>query len=703
MLQMTTQPHEINRSKPSYEFTVDLAVIESLGINLYSNAAAVVAEMVANAWDAEANEVAIEWNSDNDTIIVEDDGIGMTRDELNNHFLRVAYKKREDAGTSSPELKRPYMGRKGIGKLSVFSLANEITVSSSKEGEKNSFRIKLKDLTEKIKIHQPYYPEVVTPPDDLGEHGTRIALTNLRSKRASISVKALRRRLARRFDTLRLQMDIKEVQAAQLQEASEELKEKSKHRFNISINGTPVTYNDREDLQRLEYVWKLGDYEITQDKTPKVKKSWTLDDVIVDSSRDWRLEGWFGTVSKPDDLNDQDDENESLRNIIILARNRPIQEGILDKLNFNRIFGNYVTGQIVAEFLDLDDGSSDIATSDRQRLIEDDERVVKLTRKLRDLFMKASDQWSEQRPKDQLKKATERYPEVSEWVESQPADRRNAARKLMKTIAGLHLDSEKTDQRISLYKAGILAFERIGVDNAINDLDRLSTGLRAEELLPLLAHTRSYEDALYLQILRSRLEAIESLEKLIDDNEKEKVLQNHLFNNMWLFDPSWERATADTDMEASLRRIRKDSGLFDVNDETYREQGRIDIKYRTTAGIHMIIELKRYRRVVTLDELYEQGAKYYEALEEVLEKSNAPSQLINVVFILGQRPRVEGRGRIKNDIDFIEHHLDPINGRVLYYDEMLHTAQKLYDDYRQQQDNTSTIDSIIAALDARKE
>ena len=273
----------------------------------------------------------------------------------------------------------------------------------------------------------------------------------------------------------------------------------------------------------------------------------------------------------------------------------------------------------------------------------------------------------------------------------------------MKTIAGLHLDSEKKDQRISLYKAGILAFERIGVDNAINDLDRLSTGLRAEELLPLLAHTRSYEDALYLQILRSRLEAIESLEKLIDDDEKEKVLQNHLFKNMWLFDPSWERATADTDMEASLRRIRENTGLFDVNDETYRKQGRIDIKYRTTAGIHMIIELKRYQRIVTLDELYKQGEKYYEALEEVLQKSNAPSQLINVVFILGQRPRVEGRGRIKNDTDFIEHKLEPINGRILYYDEMLHTAQKLYDDYRQQQDHTSTIDNIIAALDARKE
>ena len=67
---MTGQPHEPPDPESPYEFTVDLAVIESLGINLYSNAAAVVAEMVANAWDADANEVRIVWDAGNDTIVV---------------------------------------------------------------------------------------------------------------------------------------------------------------------------------------------------------------------------------------------------------------------------------------------------------------------------------------------------------------------------------------------------------------------------------------------------------------------------------------------------------------------------------------------------------------------------------------------------------------------------------------------------------
>jgi hypothetical protein len=40
---------------PIFVMTVDLNVLEHLGINLYSNIAAVLTEAVANAWDADAN------------------------------------------------------------------------------------------------------------------------------------------------------------------------------------------------------------------------------------------------------------------------------------------------------------------------------------------------------------------------------------------------------------------------------------------------------------------------------------------------------------------------------------------------------------------------------------------------------------------------------------------------------------------------
>lgn len=47
-----------------YTMSVDLAIIESLGINLYSNAAAVLSELVANVYDADATRVDITWKTD---------------------------------------------------------------------------------------------------------------------------------------------------------------------------------------------------------------------------------------------------------------------------------------------------------------------------------------------------------------------------------------------------------------------------------------------------------------------------------------------------------------------------------------------------------------------------------------------------------------------------------------------------------------
>lgn len=117
-----------------YTLTVDVATVDSLGRNLYSNAAAVLSEFVANAWDADANTVSIDYNPDDGTgsISITDDGCGMDVDTLNSRFLTVGYRKRNEEGDESPLLHRKYMGRKGIGKLSAFSLADSMRVESKR-------------------------------------------------------------------------------------------------------------------------------------------------------------------------------------------------------------------------------------------------------------------------------------------------------------------------------------------------------------------------------------------------------------------------------------------------------------------------------------------------------------------------------------------------------------------------------------------
>ncbi len=126
---------------PPYEMTVDLNVLEHLGINLYSNFAAVLTEVVANAWDADAKQVAIEIDEDSKCLSIYDDGIGMSLSDINQKYLRVGYRRRIDDtnfGKSTAMGRKP-MGRKGIGKLSLFSIAETIEVYSTKDGQDLGF------------------------------------------------------------------------------------------------------------------------------------------------------------------------------------------------------------------------------------------------------------------------------------------------------------------------------------------------------------------------------------------------------------------------------------------------------------------------------------------------------------------------------------------------------------------------------------
>ena len=434
-----------------YTLTVDMATVDSLGRNLYSNAAAVLSEFVANAWDADANNVSIDYKPDegSGSITITDDGCGMDTDTLNSRFLTVGYQKRKREGDESFRFHRKYMGRKGIGKLSAFSLADIMQVESKREGaEARGFTIDVARLDEAIKSSDPnerqYHPAPISR-DGLTlndcEHGTKIVLTSLRRKRIGLTLEALRRRIARRFDVLDL-ADKSEEEGA----------------FRIVINGKPVTYEDRGDLQRLEHIWYLGNFSPSKEQQNSIKaEHHRVEDVSFDGHPGWKLSGWIGTVRRPSDRAFSDD-TESMKNIIVMARKRPIQEGLLDHLDFNRNFASYVTGQVQADFLD-DSQQDDIATSDRQRLVESDERVKAFNEKMKDIFNRASDEWSRARSDANTKKLMADIPEVAAWVDSLTEGLRKPARDLIDRVSRINGIPE-ADRR-SLYQSSIMAFTRL--------------------------------------------------------------------------------------------------------------------------------------------------------------------------------------------------------------------------------------------------
>ena len=502
--------------------------------------------------------------------------------------------------------------------------------------------------------------------------GTTILLDELKSKRAALTAGALRKRLARRFDVL---------DRHPAQEGG----------FYIYINGKAITFADRQELKKLEFIWEFGKETLPGETLPAGVTRFVLPNDPVKPGTDWRVRGWFGTAKVPTDLT-EDEEAGSLKNIIVLARKRPIQEGIVEKLDFSRLFGNYVTGQIEADFLDLDDGYEDIATSDRQRLMEDDERVLALQKFLREAFIKAADQWSEARPKKEAKDALEQYPKLREWVDNRPPWQKDAAEKMIGTIASLEMEKKhEPKDRADLFRAGVLAFERVGLRKAADDLERLSS-VTAENLLPLLGAQDAYEAALWVDILRSRVEAIDQFRNLTKDNEKEKVLQEHLFKNLWLLDPAWERATVGGRMEENLKEIAP--GLFAKDPEDKSIKGRIDIRYATTTGRHVIVELKRYSAKPTVEQLQEQGLKYYTALMSILKQQQRADTDIEVIFVLGQPPRVINPGA-QTEEDYVSSQFARIKGRYRLYDALIESAKNQYEDYLNASDQARDLDELL--------
>ena len=110
------------------------------------------------------------------------------------------------------------------------------------------------------------------------------------------------------------------------------------------------------------------------------------------------------------------------------------------------------------------------------------------------------------------------------------------------------------------------------------------------------------------------------------------MLQKYLFDHLWLLDASWERATSSEIMETRL----KEEGVI-VSDLTEKEKlGRVDIAYRTTAGKHIIVELKRVNRQMQLLELQEQGQKYVDKLKKILLAQGDANPDIEVIFVIGK-------------------------------------------------------------------
>lgn len=648
---------------PTFEMTVDLNVLDHLGINLYSNIAAVLTEAVANAWDADAETVAIRVDPQNEWIEIEDDGVGMDVADLNGKYLRVGYRRRdEDPAHGSVTAKgRKVMGRKGLGKLSLFSIAEEIEVQSAKDGQTSGFLMTVKGIHDAVQAKQPYHPDPLPAGALTVTKGTKIVLRKIKRQRLGVGVAALRKRLSRRFSIIG-----------------------QKHKFQITIDGKPITAADRGDLPKAQFLWTFEGEQPEAKTVAHVLEREKLPAQLPGWDPSWKVSGWIGTAAKPKDLDDEEAGN--LNGLVVFARGRLFHENVLDRLNDGRLYTKYLTGQIEADFLDVDD-RPDIATSDRQRIQEDDPRYVELIAFLRSSMTQVEKRWNEWRRKHEVKKAKEESPGLKAWLDSLGEGHRQSAETLISKLGALPVDDE--EDRKLLYRHGVLAFERMKLRGST---EALAANLDSvDKLLAILADRDALEASLYRDIVKSRLEAIKGLQDLVDDDAKERALQSYLFDHLWLLDPSWERATGSEIMESRLA----EEGVI-VSDLTEKEaKGRVDIKYRSMAGKHIIVELKKAGRKMELLELQAQGQTYVDKVRKILAAQGVSSPDIEVIFVLGKPVNEETTfpERLKASMAAVSP-----GSRIVHYDTLIRGAQEAYAEYLRRSKELDKLDEIVREI-----
>ena len=192
----------------TYQFTVDTKLFRELGELLVGRESIALAELIKNAYDADATEVRLYGENLDDpergVIQISDDGIGMSDEEFRNGYLRIAGRIRSAGDRRSKRFKRRYTGEKGVGRLAAHKLATLLEIrswkwngrvlksgllSANEQGISATIDWKLVESLDTLDQITGTAALKVIPVNGSGEAGTEITLRRLRKRWTKIHLK----------------------------------------------------------------------------------------------------------------------------------------------------------------------------------------------------------------------------------------------------------------------------------------------------------------------------------------------------------------------------------------------------------------------------------------------------------------------------------------------------------------------------------
>ena len=362
----------MNDEKDSqFTFNISLAVLNSLGRNLYRNFITILGEAISNSWDADADNVKIIINREKSEMLVIDDGDGMSVSDFSGKFLRIGYSKRTNGSNSRKG--RPYIGRKGIGKLALLSCANRVVIVTKKAGEPVTGGVidnsELDEAIQDDRDHESYKLGALSSEDIklLGgmEQGTIIKFVNLKGGIVN-TLENIRKAIALYFRF--------------------SLVDES---FKIYVDGNEINLDDIKDLtDRTQFLWPINKSQDSLIYTLSTLASRT-ESVRFNKN----ISGFIASVKKPKDLNILGTGEKVGVDLFVNGRLR--ERDILKHIQSARIPESYMYGQI--HYNDLDGDEIDRFTSSREGIVSDDALFLELLEDIKPVVKSIIDQWDKWR------------------------------------------------------------------------------------------------------------------------------------------------------------------------------------------------------------------------------------------------------------------------------------------------------------------
>ena len=382
-------------------FNFSYFALRLLGKGLYSNHWTAIAELVANGLDAQADSVKIYINlidQENASIEIFDNGSGMDYNDLSEKYVLIGKDKREDDQISE-EIKKQLMGRKGIGKLAALYMSNKYYLVSKKNGKETAWcldasNVKDSDIPKLDKCIVSNIGIECYQEWEKIQTGTLIRLTNVNLTNFGVkTLEGLKARLSDFYltDELKGKIEVCVINNAGDNISFEEVKKSIAFKnFYAFYNNTDVdlesklskyvkigsTIEEITEIPRKVQVLDANNYEI-EGKKNFIKADGTL----TKEKMPYRMTGWIGIHTAIKKVEAQWNDEEYLKNKVyrpnqlrLYVRNKLAVENFLDYVKNTQAFANYIEGEISFDILD-DNELGDIATSNRQGFVEDNERV----------------------------------------------------------------------------------------------------------------------------------------------------------------------------------------------------------------------------------------------------------------------------------------------------------------------------------------